>query len=173
MQTFIIKPGELTLKDCRFVYENQVQFELDATCEKAINQSAQCVQNVIDEQRTVYGINTGFGLLASTSIPDDKLQLLQESLVLSHSAGVGRPLETNLVRLLILLKISSLAQGYSGIRLSTIRRLIQLINLDIYPFIPEKGSVGASGDLAPLAHMSCMLIGVGKVFCCPLCPRAR
>ncbi len=164
MQKFIINPGQLTLKDCRFVFENKVHFELSQSCEQAINQSAHCVQKVIDEKRTVYGINTGFGLLASTSIADDKLQLLQESLVLSHAAGVGKPLETKLVRLLILLKISSLAQGFSGIRLSTIKRLIQLVNLEIYPFIPEKGSVGASGDLAPLAHMSCMLIGVGDVF---------
>ncbi|MDQ7050356.1 MAG: histidine ammonia-lyase [Enterobacterales bacterium] len=164
MQKFIINAAQLTLKECRFVFENQVQFELAQSYEQAINESAHCVQEVIDEKRTVYGINTGFGLLASTSIADNKLQLLQESLVLSHAAGVGKPLENNLVRLLILLKISSLAQGFSGIRLSTIKRLIQLINLGVYPFIPEKGSVGASGDLAPLAHMSCMLIGVGDVF---------
>ncbi len=164
MTQFIIKPGQLSLNDCRNIYQNDLTFSLDPSCVEAINRSAHTVQNVIDEKRTVYGINTGFGLLASTSIPDDKLQLLQESLVLSHAAGIGEPLDKNIVRLLIALKISSLSQGYSGIRLKVIETLISLINHDIYPVIPKKGSVGASGDLAPLAHMSCMLIGVGEVF---------
>jgi len=164
MNKFIIKPGQLTLQDCRYIFNNEVHFELDPSCFDAIHQSAQTVQQVIDEKRTVYGINTGFGLLASTSIPDDKLQLLQESLVLSHAAGIGEALNKNISRLLIALKISSLSQGFSGIRLQVILRLIELINHDIYPVIPKKGSVGASGDLAPLAHMSCMLLGVGEVF---------
>ncbi|MDH5434782.1 MAG: histidine ammonia-lyase, partial [Gammaproteobacteria bacterium] len=164
MNKFLIKPGQLSLKDCRFIYENELQFELHEDCFPLINHSSDVVQQVIDEKRTVYGINTGFGLLASTSIPDDKLQLLQESLVLSHAAGIGQPLDKRIVRLLIALKISSLAQGYSGIRLEVIQRLIDLINHDVYPFIPEKGSVGASGDLAPLAHMSCMLLGEGDAF---------
>ena len=164
MKTFIIKPGQLSLQDCRMIYENDVKFELDPSCFDGINQSAQTVQQVIDEKRTVYGINTGFGLLASTSIPDDKLQLLQESLVLSHAAGIGKALNKSITRLLIALKISSLSQGFSGIRLNVIQSLIKLINHDVYPVIPKKGSVGASGDLAPLAHMSCMLLGVGEVF---------
>ena len=164
MNKFVISPGRLTLQDCRYIFENNVKFELDPNCFDAVNRSAQTVQDVLDENRTVYGINTGFGLLASTSIPDDKLQLLQESLVLSHAAGIGKPLDKNIVRLIIALKVSSLAQGFSGIRLKVIETLIQLINNGIYPLIPEKGSVGASGDLAPLAHMSCALIGVGDVF---------
>ncbi|WP_444998047.1 histidine ammonia-lyase [Aliikangiella sp. IMCC44359] len=164
MNSFLIKPGQLSLNDCRFIFENKVQLELDPSCFDNINRSAETVQQVIDEKRTVYGINTGFGLLASTSIPDDKLQLLQESLVLSHAAGIGEALDENIVRLLIALKVSSLAQGYSGIRLNIIQTLLQLVNSGVYPVIPEKGSVGASGDLAPLAHMSCMLIGIGEVF---------
>lgn len=164
MKIFNIKPRQLSLQDCRFIYENEVQFELDPNCFDVINQSAKVVQTVIDEKRTVYGINTGFGLLASTSIPDDKLQLLQESLVLSHAAGIGEPLSKSIVRLLVALKISSLSQGFSGIRLQVIQALIKLINQDVYPVIPAKGSVGASGDLAPLAHMSCMLLGIGDVF---------
>jgi histidine ammonia-lyase len=164
MNQFIIKPGKLSLSDCRTIFENQVQFTLDQSCFELVNRSAETVQKVIDEKRTVYGINTGFGLLASTSIPDDKLQLLQESLVLSHAAGIGDALDKNTTRLLIALKVSSLSQGFSGIRLQVIQTLIDLINHDIYPVIPKKGSVGASGDLAPLAHMSCMLLGVGEVF---------
>ncbi|MFT6735003.1 MAG: histidine ammonia-lyase [Polaribacter sp.] len=162
-QTFIIKPGQLSLKNCREIFENEVKLELDPSCFDLINSAAETVQQVIDDKRTVYGINTGFGLLASTSIPDDKLQLLQESLVLSHSAGIGKALDKNIVRLIIALKVSSLSQGFSGIRLSTIHFLLNLVNQDVYPVIPEKGSVGASGDLAPLAHMSCMLLGVGDV----------
>lgn len=163
MTPFVIKPGHLTLQDCRYIYENPVELILDSDSFEAINESAQTVQKVLDENRTVYGINTGFGLLASKSIPNDKLQLLQESLVLSHAAGIGKALDKNIVRLLIALKISSLSQGFSGIRLTIIQQLLTLINHDVYPFIPEKGSVGASGDLAPLAHMSCMLLGVGDV----------
>ncbi len=164
MNTFIIKPGQLSLQDCRFIFENKVKLELDPDCFESINQSAMMVQKVIDDKRTVYGINTGFGLLASTSIPNDKLQLLQESLVLSHAAGVGEPIKIETVRLLIALKINSLSQGFSGIRLKVIQTLMNLVNQDIFPVIPEKGSVGASGDLAPLAHMSCTLLGVGEVF---------
>ena len=164
MQTFIINPGQLSLSDCRAIYENPVKLELASSCHQAIKESAQTVQKIIDNKQTVYGINTGFGLLASTSIPDDKLQLLQESLVLSHAAGVGDALDQNTTRLIIALKVNSLSQGYSGIRLSTIEALLNLINHDVYPFIPKKGSVGASGDLAPLAHMSCLLLGIGKAF---------
>jgi histidine ammonia-lyase len=164
MTTFTIKPGQLSLADCRHIYTTPVKLALHSDAYEAINASAQTVQNVIDEKRTVYGINTGFGLLASTSIPDNKLQLLQESLVLSHAAGIGKALDQSTTRLLVALKVSSLSQGYSGIRLQVIETLIELINQDIYPVIPEKGSVGASGDLAPLAHMSCMLLGVGDVF---------
>jgi len=164
MKIFTIKPGHLSLQDCRFIFENDVQFKLDPNCFDQINCAAKTVQQVISDKRTVYGINTGFGLLASTSIPDDKLQLLQESLVLSHAAGIGEALKIETVRLLIALKISSLSQGFSGIRLQTIQTLMELVNQGVFPVIPEKGSVGASGDLAPLAHMSCMLLGVGEVF---------
>ncbi len=163
MSTFVIKPGQLSLQDCRYIYHNEVTLALDESCFNAVELSAQAVQNVIDEKRTVYGINTGFGLLASTSIPDEKLQLLQESLVLSHAAGIGKALDNNTVRLLVALKVNSLSQGFSGIRLNVIQTLLELINQQVYPLIPEKGSVGASGDLAPLAHMSCALIGVGEV----------
>jgi len=122
------------------------------------------VLNVIKENRTVYGINTGFGLLANTRINVDELELLQRSIVLSHAAGTGDFMQEDTVRLLMLLKINSLARGYSGIRLSVIEALITLFNAQVYPAIPEKGSVGASGDLAPLAHMSVVLLGEGEAF---------
>ncbi|WP_223668989.1 histidine ammonia-lyase [Kangiella shandongensis] len=163
MTTFTLTPGELSLADCRDIYSKPCQIELNADYYPVIDRSAQTVADVVENNQTVYGINTGFGLLASTRIPRDKLELLQESLVLSHSAGIGELLPDNVVRLLMVLKLSSLSQGHSGVRRETVDALIQLVNHEVYPCIPEKGSVGASGDLAPLAHMSCTLIGVGEV----------
>jgi len=121
-----------------------------------------CVENILAEGRTAYGINTGFGLLASTRIAPADLEKLQRSLVLSHAAGVGEALDDDLVRLIMLLKVNSLARGFSAIRRQVIEALIGLINAEVYPHIPLKGSVGASGDLAPLAHMSLVLIGESK-----------
>ena len=120
-------------------------------------------ERVLEEGRTVYGINTGFGLLANTKIAQDELELLQRSIVLSHAAGIGEFMSPQVVRLLMLLKINSLSRGFSGIRLSVIEALITLVNAQVLPAIPEKGSVGASGDLAPLAHMSAVLLGEGQV----------
>ena len=157
-------PGTLTLDQLREVYRSPIQLSLDESAIPAINAAEQAVLNVIKENRTVYGINTGFGLLANTRINVDELELLQRSIVLSHAAGTGDFMQEDTVRLLMLLKINSLARGYSGIRLSVINALIKLFNAQVYPAIPEKGSVGASGDLAPLAHMSVVLLGEGEAF---------
>jgi len=124
-----------------------------------MQKSVDCVNQIISEDQTAYGINTGFGLLASTRIAAKDLEKLQRSLVLSHAAGVGEALDDDLVRLIMVLKINSLARGFSGIRPVVIDALIELVNAGIYPHIPLKGSVGASGDLAPLAHMSLVLLG--------------
>jgi len=129
----------------------------------AVIAAQQTVQLILEEQRVVYGINTGFGKLAQTHIPADRLAELQRNLVLSHSVGVGELLPDNVTRLVMATKIMSLARGYSGIRLEVIDALITLFNAGVMPCIPEKGSVGASGDLAPLAHMSLMLLGEGQV----------
>lgn len=163
MFQFTLTPGELSLTDCRKIYQESVSIKLEESFYPVIDRAAQTVADVIKNDETVYGINTGFGLLASTRIPKEKLELLQESLVLSHAAGIGELLPDNVVRLLMVLKLSSLAQGHSGVRRETVDALISLVNHEVYPCIPEKGSVGASGDLAPLAHMSCTLIGVGEV----------
>lgn len=162
-QTLLLKPGELTLDDLRAVWRQHVPLELTSDCHDAIRAAEQTVSEVLAEGRTVYGINTGFGLLANTRIDADELETLQRSIVLSHAAGVGNFMQEHIVRLLMLLKINSLARGYSGIRLDVIQALITLYNHKVYPAIPEKGSVGASGDLAPLAHMSAVLLGEGEV----------
>ncbi|VUD51795.1 Histidine ammonia-lyase [Thalassocella blandensis] len=135
---------------------------LDENALADIERSAKTVTDLVDNGRVIYGINTGFGLLANTKIERDELETLQKSIVLSHAAGVGEFMQPNTVRLLMLLKINSLARGFSGIRAEVIEALITLYNEEIYPCIPVKGSVGASGDLAPLAHMSAILLGEGE-----------
>lgn len=164
MNTLNIIPGQLTLKQLRAVtkYEG-IQFSLDESAFEDIHKSAEAVQKVIMEDRVVYGINTGFGLLASTRIKNDQLELLQRSIVLSHSAGFGEYMDDATVRLMMVLKINSLSRGFSGIRLEVIQALITLLNAEVYPCVPKKGSVGASGDLAPLSHMVLPLLGEGEM----------
>ena len=128
-----------------------------------IDAARRVVASVVEHGETVYGVNTGFGLLASKRIPEQDLQELQRRLVLSHACGVGDLLPDDQVRLILLLKIATLARGHSGVRLTLIEALIRLLNAGVYPCIPSQGSVGASGDLAPLAHLSLPLIGEGEV----------
>ncbi|MGI6901922.1 MULTISPECIES: histidine ammonia-lyase [Leclercia] len=162
MNALTLTPGSLTLAQLRQIWQQPHQLTLDEAAHKAINDSVACVEAIVAEGRTAYGINTGFGLLAQTRIATHDLENLQRSLVLSHAAGVGEPLDDDMVRLMMVLKINSLARGFSGIRLSVIEALIAMVNAGVYPWIPAKGSVGASGDLAPLAHMSLTLLGEGK-----------
>ncbi|HCL6767391.1 TPA: histidine ammonia-lyase [Enterobacter hormaechei] len=162
MNALTLTPGSLTLKQLRHVWRQPVTLSLDESAHRAINDSVACVEAIVAEGRTAYGINTGFGLLAQTRIATHDLENLQRSLVLSHAAGVGQPLDDEIVRLMMVLKINSLARGFSGIRLSVIQALMALVNAEVYPWIPAKGSVGASGDLAPLAHMSLLLLGEGQ-----------
>ncbi|WP_273803700.1 MULTISPECIES: histidine ammonia-lyase [Providencia] len=162
MTKLTIHPGKMTLDELRIVFQQTVTVSLDKRAQAAIEKSVATVNKIIAEDKTAYGINTGFGLLANTRIATKDLQSLQRSIVMSHAAGVGDPLDDELVRLIMVLKINSLARGFSGIRLEVINALIALVNAQVYPFIPAKGSVGASGDLAPLAHMSLILLGEGK-----------
>jgi histidine ammonia-lyase len=164
MYVLELSPGQLDLGTLRRVHSQPVQLSLAPSARAAIQASVDTVQAVIAEGRTVYGVNTGFGLLANTRIPGDELELLQRSIVLSHAAGTGRMMSPETVRLLMVLKVNSLARGYSGVRQEVVDALVALVNAEVYPCIPEKGSVGASGDLAPLAHMSTVLLGEGEVF---------
>lgn len=157
-----LRPGQLSLQDLRRAYAHPTKVSLDPAAITHIQASVDCVADIVAQGRSAYGINTGFGLLASTKIAAQDLEQLQRSLVLSHAAGVGEPLNDAMVRLIMLLKVNSLARGFSGIRLEVIQALITLINAEVYPHIPLKGSVGASGDLAPLAHMSLLLLGESK-----------
>ena len=162
MTKFTLGSGPLTLSQLRVVLDGPATVDLAPAAWVDVDKSAATVAAIIAEGRTVYGINTGFGLLASTSIAPGDLETLQKNLVLSHACGVGPLLDDAVVRLILVLKIASLSKGASGVRRETLEALIALVNADVLPCIPSKGSVGASGDLAPLAHMSCVLIGVGE-----------
>ncbi|MBL4869016.1 MAG: histidine ammonia-lyase [Pseudomonadales bacterium] len=160
---YILQAGKLSLKDLREFYSQGVQLVLESKAQQAIARSCQTLQSLLATNKPIYGINTGFGLLAQQQIPSHKLEELQTKLVLSHAAGVGPLLSDEIVRLIMILKVNALAQGYSAVRLDVIEMLLFFLAHDIYPCIPSKGSVGASGDLAPLAHMSLPLIGHGQV----------
>lgn len=163
MKTIKLNPGHMTLQQARTISSGPIQLVLDESCFEKIEMSVATVKDVVRQGRVIYGINTGFGLLANTIIPRDELEELQHSIVLSHAAGIGKFMMESTVRLIMALKINSLARGYSGIRKEVIEALITLVNNEVYPCIPEKGSVGASGDLAPLAHMCTVLLGEGEV----------
>lgn len=162
MTQIIIGQSPLTLAQLRAALAGPVAVSLTDAAWADVEKGAATVAAILAEGRTVYGINTGFGLLANTSIASEDLETLQKNLVLSHACGVGAPLDENVTRLLMVLKIASLSKGASGVRRETLEALIALVNAEVLPVIPSKGSVGASGDLAPLAHMSCVLIGVGE-----------
>ncbi len=155
--------GDFSLKDLRVIFEGPVALKFSADSVERVQKARKTVTDLIERDETAYGINTGFGLLANTRIPSGDVEKLQENLVLSHATGTGEPLEDRVVRLVLALKVSSLAQGHSGVRQSTIDALMALLAHEVYPLIPAKGSVGASGDLAPLAHMAAVLLGVGEV----------
>ena len=157
----LLRPGALTLSELRTLWSAPAPLAVDAGAQAAVDAASKAVSDLVSAHRTVYGVNTGFGLLARTRIDDDRLAELQRALVLSHSAGTGALLDDAVVRLVIALKVASLARGYSGVRVSVIDALVELHNRGVVPCIPAQGSVGASGDLAPLAHLAAVLIGEG------------
>ncbi len=162
--TELLKPGELTLAQLRrLCCVDPGPVQLDPACRPGIRASAALVKRAADGDAPVYGVNTGFGKLASTRIAHEDLATLQLRLLRSHAVGVGEPLPERVVRLILLLKAASLARGYSGVREEVVDALLALHNLGVLPVIPCQGSVGASGDLAPLAHLALPLIGEGEV----------
>src|SRR4051794_18737876 len=144
----------LTLAQLRRIARAAAPIALDPACRAPIAAAAAAIQRILASGKAAYGINTGFGRLAQTRIPADALATLQTNIVLSHAAGTGPPLDDATVRLVLALKVASLARGHSGVRPEVIDLLVALYTRAIHPIIPSKGSVGASGDLAPLAHLS-------------------
>lgn len=159
----ILKPGALTLDDLRAIWQSACPVALDPASAEAIAASGRVVDAIVAKGDPAYGINTGFGRLAKSRIANDELELLQRNLILSHSVGTGDPLSDAVTRLVMVTKVTSLARGYSGVRPVVIDTLVALLNAGIVPLIPAQGSVGASGDLAPLAHMTLALLGEGDV----------
>jgi histidine ammonia-lyase len=160
----VLEPGELTLDQLQTIYSTRTTLEIAQTARSWISAGADLVQRAAQGEAPVYGVNTGFGKLASQSISVEQVDALQLNLVRSHSAGVGPPLAPQVVRLMLALKAASLARGYSGVREQVVDALLAVHNAGLVPWIPSQGSVGASGDLAPLAHMTLALIGEGQMW---------
>ena len=160
----LILPGHLTLAQLRQLHTHITPLALDAAARPGIRAAADLVHQAAQGGAAVYGVNTGFGKLANQRIAQADLETLQLNLLRSHAVGVGEPMSEPVVRLILLMKAASLARGYSGIRELVIDRLFAFYNLGITPVIPAQGSVGTSGDLAPLAHLCLPLIGEGEVF---------
>ncbi len=158
----LLHPGRVTLADWRDILGGAVP-RLDPSCADAVAAAADAVRRIVTAGRPVYGINTGFGKLASVRIDAADLRTLQRNIVLSHAVGVGPPMPRPVVRLMMALKLASLAQGASGVQPGTLALLEAMLAADLVPVVPAQGSVGASGDLAPLAHMAGAMIGVGEI----------
>jgi histidine ammonia-lyase len=161
--TLVLDPGRLTLAELRALWAAPQRVTLPDTARAAITASAAAIEAIVARGEAAYGINTGFGKLARTRIPDAQLEQLQRNLILSHSVGTGEPMRDATVRLVMAMKAASLARGHSGVRAVVIDTLLAVLNAGIVPQIPVKGSVGASGDLAPLSHMTLALMGEGEV----------
>jgi len=163
MNEFTLHPGQLSLGDLRAAWSVHTPLALATNAWDDIAASSAAVAAIVAKGEPAYGINTGFGILAKAHIPVEQLATLQRNLILSHAVGTGPLIDDHIVRLILLTKIGSLARGYSGVRPLIVETLIALYNANIMPAIPVQGSVGASGDLAPLAHMTLAMLGVGQV----------
>jgi histidine ammonia-lyase len=155
----------MTLEALVVIAREGARVRLTKEAETRIVGARKLVEKWMEEGKTIYGITTGFGVLSDVPISKEDARRLQKNIIMSHSAGVGDPLDEETVRATIALRIKDLARGHSGIRLETVLSLQEVLNRGICPVIPEKGSVGASGDLAPLAHLSLVLLGLGEAFC--------
>ncbi len=162
--TVEIDGENLAIEDVYKVARENEEVKLAEECREKIRESRKVVEDSLESEEDIYGINTGFGDLANVKIPRDKIEELQENLLRSHASGVGDALEKDVVRATMLLRANTLSKGYSGVRLKVVEYLVKMLNRGVHPVIPSKGSVGASGDLAPLAHMSLVLIGEGEAY---------
>ena len=157
-------PGQVSLRTLADIYWNATEITLSETAFPAIERAAARIAEVAAGNAPVYGVNTGFGKLASIRIESADVATLQRNLILSHCCGVGEPLAQDIVRLIMVLKLMSLGRGASGVRPEIVALMQAMLKAGVFPVIPEKGSVGASGDLAPLAHMAAAMIGEGEAF---------
>ena len=164
MKEIVLGVDGMTLEDLVAIARKSARIRLADESEERITKSRDLVERWLQEGRVIYGVTTGFGALSDVMIPAEDTRLLQQNILMSHAVGVGEVLSEEAVRAMMALRVKDLARGHSGIRLGTVYRLVEMLNRGIVPIVPEKGSVGASGDLAPLAHMSLVLIGLGEAF---------
>ncbi|WP_291579521.1 histidine ammonia-lyase [Clostridium sp. UBA6640] len=162
MNKVIIDGNSLTLQQIVDVARNNYLVELSEEAKVRVNKSRNIVDKIVEDDKVIYGITTGFGKFSDVSISGEDCKELQRNLIISHSCGFGNKLETEYVRGIMLLRANALSKGYSGIRLSTLQTLVDMLNKKVHPSIPEKGSLGASGDLAPLSHMVLPMLGEGE-----------
>jgi len=162
MHKLYIDGETLRIEDVLRVAQESVQVIIPEKAKKQVRRSRQVLEKLVRKKQVIYGVNTGFGALSNVVIPSEEIKQLQTNLIRSHSTGVGKTLSTEIVRALMLLRANTLAKGYSGVRLEILETLVEMLNKGVHPTIPAKGSVGASGDLAPLSHMILVLIGEGK-----------
>ena len=164
MKTVYIDGNSLTIMDLINVSRNNAPVQITETAISKIKESRAVVDEFVDNEEVVYGITTGFGKFSDVNISKDDTEALQTNLIRSHACGVGKPFTEEIVRGGMLLRANALAKGYSGIRIETLEVLIEMLNKGVHPVIPEKGSLGASGDLAPLAHMVLVMLGEGEAY---------
>ncbi|MDH5770667.1 MAG: aromatic amino acid lyase [Candidatus Bathyarchaeota archaeon] len=152
----------LTIEDVVKVARENEKVAIPEEAKKRVKRSREVLEKLVKENQVIYGVNTGFGALSSVKISPQEIKQLQTNLIRSHSSGVGKPLSREIARALMLLRVNTLAKGYSGIRLETLETIVEMLNKGVHPIIQAKGSVGESGDLAPLSHMILVLMGEGK-----------
>src|SRR4030095_16603079 len=161
MKNVQIDGSNLNIQLAKEIVDKNLKIGITPKAKSNIKRSRDVIEKWLKSGEVIYGVTTGFGEFKDVKISMKDVETLQRNLIISHSAGVGEPLPKNIVRLMLLLRINSLAKGYSGVRTELVEHLIKIFNLGIVPFIPSQGSVGSSGDLAPLAHLASFLIGEG------------
>ncbi|WZL72831.1 histidine ammonia-lyase [Clostridiaceae bacterium 35-E11] len=164
METIYINGNSLTLEELVNVARKAYKIELTKDAIEKVNKSRAVVDELVDDGKVIYGITTGFGLFSDVFITKDQTKELQKNLIVADCCGVGKPYAEDVVRAAMLLRVNALAKGFSGIRLSTLNVLVEMLNKGVHPVVPEKGSVGASGDLCPLAHIVLVMLGDGEAF---------
>lgn len=162
MNTIFIDGNSLTLEEIALVARENYKVALKEEAKKKVEKSRAIIDDIVENEKTIYGVTTGFGKFANVSISKEDCKTLQRNLIISHACGAGDKFPTEVVRTIMLLRANALSKGFSGIRLSTLETLIEMLNKGVHPIIPEKGSLGASGDLAPLAHMVLPMLGEGE-----------
>jgi len=164
MEYILLGFDNMTIEDLVTIARDGAGVQLTEASKKRIARTRKLIEKLVQEEKVIYGVTTGFGALSDVTISKKDSGQLQTNILMSHAAGVGNPLKEEIVRAIMALRIKDLARGHSGIRLETVLQLIRLLNAGLCPVVPEKGSVGASGDLVPLAHLSLVLLGMGEAF---------